>query len=214
MALSRKGKVIIVLQPVFVVVIIIASVFATRTDTPGVRLLNKSQTALKSTLRPGEIRPIQFINLTSEVQGRIEEIYVKEGDKVEQGTQLVKLDPTQLESSREAQIAAYQTAQNESQVSRSQVIAAQNQLSQAQQGLNASQASVDTALQQVASARQMVVAAQTDIDKAQVDLNTAQRELKRTADLVEAGVESRAVFDAAKDRVAQAQVAVRNAEAR
>ena len=217
MALSRKGKIIIgVTAGVLLVIIIIASVFATRTDTPEVTIIEtKVKPALKSNVTaPGEIRPIQFINLTSEVQGRIEEIYVKEGDKVEQGTQLVKLDPTQLESSREAQIAAYQTAQNESQVSRSQVVAAQNQLSQAQQGLNASQASVDTALQQVASARQLVVAAQTDIDKAQVDLNTAQRELKRTADLVESGVESRSNFDAAKDRVAQAQVALRNAEAR
>lgn len=217
MALSRKGKVIIgITAGVLLTIIIIASVLATRTDTPEVTVIEtKVKPALKSNVTaPGEIRPIQFINLTSEVQGRIEEIYVKEGDKVEQGTQLVKLDPTQLESSREAQIAAYQTAQNESQVSRSQVVAAQNQLSQAQQGLNASQASVDTALQQVASARQMVVAAQTDIDKAQVDLNTAERELKRTADLVESGVESRANFDAAKDRVAQAQVAVRNAEAR
>nr|MBA3694831.1 HlyD family efflux transporter periplasmic adaptor subunit [Acidobacteriota bacterium] len=70
------------------------------------------------------------------------------------------------------------------------------------------------ALQQVASARQLVVAAQTEIDRAQVDLNTANRELKRTAELVEAGVESRSIFDAAKDRVETAQVALRNAQAR
>jgi HlyD family secretion protein len=217
MALSRKGKVIIgVTAGVLLTIIIIASVFATRTDTPEVTVIETAvKPALKSNVTaPGEIRPIQFINLTSEVQGRIEEIYVKEGDKVEQGAQLVKLDPNQLESSREAQLAAYQAAQNESQVSRSQVIAAQNQLSQAQQGLNASQASVDTALQQVASARQQVVAAQTDVDRAEVDLNTAERELKRTTELLESGVESRANFDSAKDRVAQAQVALRNAEAR
>lgn len=217
MALSRKGKVIIgVTAGVLVIIIIIASVFATRKDTPEVTVVEtKIKPALKSNVTaPGEIRPIQFINLTSEVQGRIEEIYVKEGDKVQQGDQLVKLDPTQLQSSREAQLSAYQAAQNESQVARSQVIAAQNQLSQAQQGLNASQASVDTALQQVASARQQVVAAQTEVDRAQVDLNTAEREMKRTAELLESGVESRSSYDAAKDRVAQAQVALRNAEAR
>jgi HlyD family secretion protein len=126
----------------------------------------------------------------------------------------VRLNPDQLESSTDAQIAAVQASQNESQVSRSQVAAAQNQLSQAQQGLNASQASVDTALQQVASARQQVVAAQTDVDRAQVDVNTANRELKRTTDLLESGVASRSEFDTAKDRVETAQVALRNAQAR
>jgi HlyD family secretion protein len=217
MALSRKAKIIIgVSATVLIIAIIIASVFATRKDTPEVTVVKvETRRELRSTVTSsGEVRPIQFINLTSEVQGRIEDIYVKEGDKVTAGTPLVKLDPTQLQSGTDAQLAAYQASQNEMQVTRSQVTAAQNQLSQAQQGLNASQASVDTALQQVASARQLVVAAQTEIDRAQVDLNTANRELKRTAELVESGVESRSVFDAAKDRVETAQVALRNAQAR
>ncbi|MGI8786636.1 MAG: HlyD family secretion protein [Pyrinomonadaceae bacterium] len=217
MAMSRKGKIIIgVSAAVLLVIIIIASVFATRKDTPEVTIVKvQSRPELRSTVTSsGEVRPIQFMNLTSEVQGRIEDIYVKEGDKVTAGTPLVKLDPTQLQSNTDAQVAALQASQNESEVSRSQVLAAQNQLSQTEQGLNASQASVDTALQQVASARQQVVAAQTDIDKAQVDLNTAQRELKRTAELVESGVESRSVYDTAKDRVETSQVALRNAQAR
>lgn len=217
MAMSRKAKIIIGSSAaVLITIIIIASVFATRKDTPEVTTVKvETRRELRSTVTSsGEVRPIQFMNLTSEVQGRIEDIYVKEGDKVTAGTPLVKLDPTQSESNTDAQIAALQASQNETQVSRSQVTAAENQLAQAQQGLNASQASVDTALQQVASARQQVVASQTDVDRAQVDLNTAQRELKRTAELVESGVESRAVFDAAKDRVETAQVALRNAQAR
>ncbi|MDQ3711897.1 MAG: efflux RND transporter periplasmic adaptor subunit [Acidobacteriota bacterium] len=217
MALSRKAKIIIgVSAAVLIGAIIIASVFATRKDTPEVTVVKvETRRELRSTVTSsGEVRPIQFINLTSEVQGRIEDIYVKEGDKVTAGTPLVKLDPTQLQSGTDAQLAAYQASQNDMQVTRSQVLAAQNQLSQSQQGLSATQASVDTALQQVASARQLVVAAQTDVDRAQVDLNTSNRELKRTTELVEAGVESRSIFDAAKDRVETAQVALRNAQAR
>ncbi|MDQ3087568.1 MAG: efflux RND transporter periplasmic adaptor subunit [Acidobacteriota bacterium] len=224
MAISRKGKIIIgVTAAVLLTAIIIVSVFATRKDTPEVTVVKvEVRPELRSTVTSsGEVRPIQFINLTSEVQGRIEEIYVKEGDKVTAGTPLVKLDPEQLQSSTDAQLASLQAAQSETQVTQSQITAAQNQLSQTQQGLNASQAAVDTALQsvasakeQVASARQQVVASQTDVDKAQVDLNTANRELKRTEELVEAGVESRSNFDAAKDRVETAQVALRNAQAR
>ena len=217
MAVSRKGKIIIGISVALVLaIIVVASIFATRKDTPEVTVVKvETRRELRSTVTAsGEIRPIQFMNLTSEVQGRIDEITVKEGDPVEKGRILVRLDPDQLESSTDAQIAAVQASQNESQISRSQVSAAQNQLAQAQQSLNASQASVDTAMQQVASARQQVVAAQTDVDRAQVDLNTAQRELKRTTELLEAGVESRSVFDAAKDRVETAQVALRNAQSR
>ena len=217
MALSRKAKIIIgASAAVLLTIIIIASVFATRKDTPEVVTVKiETKPELRSTVTAsGEVRPIQFINLTSEVQGRIEDIYVKEGDKVTSGQPLVKLDPTAQQSNTDAQLAAYQASQNEVQVSRSQVLAAQNQYSQAQQGLNASQAAVDTAQQSVATARQQVVASQTDVDRAQVDVNTAQRELKRTAELVESGVESRANYDAAKDRVETAQVALRNAQAR
>jgi HlyD family secretion protein len=153
MAVSRKGKIVIGTSVVLLLAIIITvSIFASRKDAPEVTVVKvETRRELRSTVTAsGEIRPIQFMNLTSEVQGRIEEITVKEGDAVEKGTVLVRLDPDQLESSTDAQIAAVQASQNESQVSQSQIAAAQNQLSQAQQGLNASQASVDTAMQQVA----------------------------------------------------------------
>ena len=217
MAVSRKGKIIIGASLAsLLVIIIVVSIFASRTDTPEVTVvkLERRRELRSNVTASGEVRPIQFINLTSEVQGRIEEIYVKEGDAVTKGTPLVKLDPTQLESSTEAQLASLQAAQSETQVSRSQVVAAQNQYSQAQQGLIASEASVDTAVQQVSTARQNIVAAQTDVEARQVDLNTANRELRRTTDLLESGVSSRSEYDAAKDKVDQAAVALRNAQSR
>ena len=217
MALSRKGKIIIGITAVVLLAIIIAAtVFATRKDVAEVTVVEvKVRPTLKSTVTaPGEIRPVQYINLTSEVQGRIVEIFVKEGDPVEQGQQVVKLDPTQLQSSTEGQLAAYQAALSDTEVQRSQITAAQNQLAQAQQGLNSTQASVDTALQAVASARQSVVTAQTDVDRAQVELNAANRELKRNEELLEDGVISKLEYDQAKDRVANAQASLRNAQAR
>jgi HlyD family secretion protein len=224
MAISRKAKIIIgATAAVLLVGIIIASVFATRKDTPEVTVVKvETKRELRSNVTAsGEVRPIQFINLTSEVQGRIQDIYVKEGDQVKAGQLLVKLDPEQLQSNTDAQLAAFQASQNEAQVTRSQVTAAQNQLSQAQQGLNAQEAAIATAQQGLAStregvnrARQELVAAQTDIDRAQVELNAANREAKRTAELVESGVVSRLEYDQAKDRVDNAQVALRNAKSR
>ena len=51
-------------------------------------------------------------------------------------------------------------------------------------------------------------------NRAQVDLNTAQRELKRNADLIEAGVASRLEYDAARDRFDQAKISVRHRQSK
>lgn len=230
MALSRKTKIFIGIGILSLLAIaVVAGLLATRSDAPEVTVVKVTvKKELNSTVTaPGEIRPIQFINLTSEVQGRIEEIFVQEGEAVEKGTQLVRLDPDQLQSSTDAQVAALEAARDDMQSSRSQVTAAQNQLSQAQQGLIAQDAAITTAQQGVVTAsqqvstaqesvnqaRQQAVAAQTDVDRTKVELNAANRELKRTEELLESGVASRLEYDQAKDRVANAQVALRNAEA-
>ena len=210
MALSRKKKIIIgSVIGVLVLAGIVIGIFATRKDVPEVTVVTlEVRPELRSTVTSsGEIRPIQFMNLTSEVQGRIEEIYVKEGEKVEKGAPLVRLDPNQLESSTDAQLAAFQSAQSEVNVSQSQVTAAQNQLAQSQQGLNVAQVAVD-------NARQGVVTAQTEVERAQVELNAANRESKRSEELLENGVIARQEYDSARDRVANAEVALNTARAR
>ena len=210
MALSRRTRIILLASVALLVgIIVVASIFATRKDTPKVTVITVEQKAeLRSTVTAsGEVRPIQFMNLTSEVQGRIEEIYVKEGDHVTKGQPLVKLDPEQFQSSTDAQVAALQAAQDDVQSQRTQVVAAQNQLSQSQQALDASDASVS-------AARQNVVTAQTDVERAVVDVNTAQREFNRNAQLLESGVISRFEYDQKKDSLETAQVALKNAKAR
>jgi HlyD family secretion protein len=118
---------------------------------------------------------------------------------VVQGKPLVRVDPTQLQSSQEAQFAAAQASLND-------VQSARNAVASAQQSLVVAEASVS-------SARQQLVALQTAVDRAQVDLNTAQRELKRASDLIEAGVASRSDYDAARDRFDQAKIALQTSKA-
>ena len=202
MALTRKKKIIIAVSAVAVLgLIVIISVFATRKDEAEVTTIKlEVKPELRQTVTAsGEVRPIRYIKLTSEVPGRIEEIYVNPGDQVTLGKPLVRIDPTQLQSSQEAQWAAAQQAINDVQNAR-------NAVSQAQQGLVVSESSV-------ASARQQLVSLQTNVDRAQVDLNVAQRELKRNSDLIEAGVASRSDYDAARDRYDQAKIALQTARA-
>src|SRR6185503_362762 len=202
MALTKKKKIIIAVAAVAVLaLVIIISVFASRKDEAEVTTVKlEVKPELRQTVTAsGEVRPIRYIKLTSEVPGRIEEIYVNPGDQVTQGKPLVRVDPTQLQSSQEAQWAAAQQAMNDIQ-------SARNAVASSQQGLVVAEASV-------ASARQQLVALQTSVDRAQVDLNTAQRELKRYSDLIEAGVASRSDYDAARDRFDQSKIALQTARA-
>ncbi|HEY9503360.1 MAG TPA: efflux RND transporter periplasmic adaptor subunit [Pyrinomonadaceae bacterium] len=202
MALSRKKKIIIGVSVVaLLAIVVIVSVYATRKDEPEVITVKiETRPELRQTVTAsGEVRPIRYIKLTSEVPGRIEEIYVNAGDQVIKGKPLVRVDPTQLQSTQEAQWAATQASINDVQNAR-------NAVSAAQQALVVAESSV-------AAARQQVVAMQTNVDRAQVDLNTAQRELKRYTDLIEAGVSSRLEYDTARDRFETAKIALETARA-
>jgi HlyD family secretion protein len=202
MALSRKKKIIIGVSVVaLLAIVVIVSVYATRKDEPEVITVKiETRPELRQTVTAsGEVRPIRYIKLTSEVPGRIEEIYVNAGDQVIKGKPLVRVDPTQLQSTQEAQWAATQASINDVQNAR-------NAVSAAQQALVVAESSV-------AAARQQVVAMQTNVDRAQVDLNTAQRELKRYTDLIEAGVSSRLEYDTARDRFETAKIALETAKA-
>lgn len=210
MALSRKKKIIIGSSiGALLLIVVIASIFATRTDTPEVTVVKiETRPELRSTVTSsGEVRPIQFMNLTSEVEGKIEQITKKEGDVVQKGEVLVRLDPNQLESRTDAQVAAYQSAQDDVRSSQSQVSAAQNNLAQSQQSLNQAQVAID-------SARQGVITAQTEVDRAQVEVNAAQREMKRNEQLLEKGVIARKELDEARDRFDNARAGVDTARAR
>jgi len=202
MAVSRKKKIIIgVIVGVVLIAVVVISVIATRKEEPEVVTVKLSvRPELKQTVTSsGEVRPIRYIRLTSEVAGRIEEIYVNPGDMVTKGKPLVRLDPTQLQAGQEAQWAATQASLNDVQNAR-------NAVNSAQQSLIVAEASV-------AAAKQQVVAFQTAVDRAQVQLNTAQRELKRYTELIEAGVSSRLEYDRARDEFDTAKIALETAKA-
>src|SRR5437763_16060132 len=113
MALSRKKKIIIgVSALVVLVLVIVISVVATRKDEPEVTTVKVDvRPELKSTVTAsGEVRPVRYINLTSEVRGRIREIHVNAGEQVTKGRALVRVEPPQLQSSEEVQFPATQTS--------------------------------------------------------------------------------------------------------
>src|SRR5437773_12480933 len=148
MALSRKKKIIIAVSAVVVLaLIVIISVVASRKDEPEVTTVKVDvRPELRSTVTAsGEVRPVRYIKLTSEIAGRILEIYVNPGDQVTKGQALVRIDPTQLQSSQEAQWAA-------AQASISDVQNARNAVSSSQQALVVAESAVAQEKQQIVAA--------------------------------------------------------------
>src|ERR671938_1642754 len=142
MAVSRKKKIIIAAAAVAVLgLIVVISIFARGKDEAEVTVVKVDvRPELKSTVTAsGEVRPIRFVNLTSEVQGRITEINVNPGDHVTTGQPLVRVDPTQIAPPAEAQAASAQAALSDVQNARTAVLSAENAVAQAQQALAANE---------------------------------------------------------------------------
>jgi HlyD family secretion protein len=196
MTLSRRRKIIIgVVTLLALAAIVMGSVFARRGNLPEVQTAKVERRAVleSKVTSNGEVRPIQFINLTAEVSGRVTDVFVKEGDQVKKGKPLLRVDPTQLASSTSFQEAALRASQAEVQNQNAIVNAAENAVNTARAALNTAQA---------------------DLDRATVERNNAEVELKRSTELVEAGITSRSLYDTAKMRFDSAVASVNAAKAR
>ena len=209
MALSRNKKIIIGAGAIVVIGVVIGVSVSRRNELPEVQAAKvERRAALESKVTAnGEVRPIQFISLQSEVTGRVTDVFVKEGDVVKKSTPLLRVDPTQQQSMTSIQEAALRAQQAE----------VQNQIS-----------ALTTAENATNTARASLTTFQADLDRANVERNNAEIELKRAATLLEENIGTRQNFDAAKmrfdsttasvnaakARVEQAQVQVKDAEIR
>ncbi|HMG36941.1 MAG TPA: efflux RND transporter periplasmic adaptor subunit [Blastocatellia bacterium] len=141
----------------------------------------------------GEIRPVKFYNLTAEVPGRVEQIYVSEGDPVRKGQPLVRVDPTQSTFGVQAGEASVRVAQAD---------AANQQVALSQAENNVNQAKANLA------------SAEADLERYKSDLQYTESEYKRYQALVETGVVTKSQFDNAKSRYEQAKAVVTSQVAR
>jgi HlyD family secretion protein len=175
--------------------ITVASLWYGKSDKPEVQTANvERRGALESKVTAnGEVRPVHLINLTSEVPGRVTDIFVREGDMVTKGKPLLRVDPTQQASATTLQEAALRASQADVQNQTVAISAAENTINNVRAALNAAQA---------------------DLERAKVDRANAEIELKRNTELVEAGISSRSVYDTAKARYDSANATVNSAESR
>ncbi len=200
--MSTKKKVIIgSIALVVVIAAIIISISATRKNRVTVQTGKVSQKEmLESRVNAsGEIRPKNYVELQAEIVGVITHLSVKEGDRVNKGDVLLRIDPLQSEADLRAQQASvdaqtYDAANIKGQIS----IAEANMLRD--------QATLD--------------AARSDLKQAENDMERARNKFKRLQQLHEENLLSKEDYDAAKNDLAiveakltSARSMVRRAEA-
>jgi HlyD family secretion protein len=190
MALNRKKKTIIIALVVIGLITIIAlsKIFQKREGEPvQVGKVERRTQLISKVTASGEIRPVTIYNLTAEVPGRVEAIYVTEGQAVKKGQPLVKVDPTQ---------SSFAVTAGEANVRVSQADV-QNQ-----------QVALDQARNNVNQAKATLAGAEADLERLNADLHYAESEYKRNEDLVEKGVINKSQFDSVKSRYDQARASV------
>jgi HlyD family secretion protein len=139
----------------------------------------------------GEIRPVHLYNLTAEVPGRVEQIFVAEGQQVRVGQPLLRVDDTQI---------------------RETVRAAQAGVGQSQSDVENAQRAIDQARNSVQQARANMASAQAVLEQRKAELRLAQRQFTRVESTVEAGVAPKSQLDEARARLETAQAAVKSQE--
>src|SRR2546427_8198001 len=118
----------------------------------------------------GEIKPKKYVNVSSNMMGRIVRLPVKEGDHVRAGTLLVQLESIQSEADVRSAEASLDAAQTEL------------------EGMSAS----------IRSAQAAVASAKAEITRSEADLARAKQNLDRAEQLAKEGLIAKEQYDRAK----------------
>lgn len=182
-----KGKVFLIVAGVVVVGgFVMLSASRRRQPTVEVRMEKVSRRDLVSIVTAsGKVQPKRKVDVSSDITGRIVELPVKEGDDVQRGQVVVRIDPTQYQARVElaqamlasAQAGAAQSRANRDQAERSYVrardIRAQNAQLVSQEALEQAQTQ-----REIATAN--LEAAQHQVDQSSANLREAQDALRKT----------------------------------
>jgi HlyD family secretion protein len=191
----RKKTVIIAAVVVGLIAIVVLSQAVQKKEGEPVQVGKvERKTKLESKVTAsGDIRPVHLYNLTAEVPGRVEQIFVSEGDAVKKGQPLVRVDPTQ---------SSFAVTAGEASVRVTQADVANQQVAVQQAANNVNQTKASLA------------SAEADLERNKADLAYAESEYNRYQQLVENGVATKSQFDSTKSRYDQARAVVSAQQAR
>lgn len=153
----------------------------------------------------GKVVPVQSVNISPKNPGVLAELYVEQGDLVEQGQILARMDVGDIQ----AQLAQYRAnlAQNQAQLAEAQAGSRPQEIAQSRARLAQAQAQLAEA--QAGNRPQEIAKAQAQVDAARARANYTTEQVKRYQYLYQQGAERKQLLDQAisEDKSATANLA-------
>jgi HlyD family secretion protein len=140
----------------------------------------------------GEIRAKQFVDLQPEISGIIKELYVREGDSVEKGEVVLRIDPIQTDAETSIARAQYEVAVAEDRAQTFEIANAEVNLMRDETSLKSARA---------------------ELIQAEFNFNRAESSYRRQQQLHEDGLISREDYEASRNefRAAESRLDVQKA---
>ncbi len=190
--INRRRKIVIIAAVIVILIAVVAFSRAFKKSEGEPVQIGKVERRVKlesKVTASGEIRPVTLYNLTAEVPGRVEQIFVAEGQQVKVGQPLLRVDDTQI---------------------RETVRGAQASVAQSQSDVENNLRAIDQARNAVQQAKSNMASSQAVLEQRKADLRLAERQFARVESTVEAGVAPKSQIDEARARLETAQAAVQS----
>jgi len=183
---TRKRKLILGGIGALVLVIVVVTLLRRGDEGATVRLETVQQRNLVATVTAsGRIQPKSAVDVSADITGRVIQIAVEEGDRVQRGDLLIRIDPSTYEAAvaraeaavASAEAAAIQAVANRDQAERA--LARTRQLKETSPNL-VSDEQLEQAETQFRVAEAVAVSAQRQVDQSRAGLREARDNLAKT----------------------------------
>ena len=152
----------------------------------------------------GKVVPVQSVNISPKNPGVLSQLYVEQGDRIQQGQILARMDSAGIEAQRSQYRA--NLAQSQAQLAEALAGSRPQEIAQAKARLAQAQAQLTQA--KAGNRPQEIAQAQSQVDAAQAKVNYTSGQVKRYQYLYEQGAEKRQLLDQAisEDKSARASL--------
>ncbi|MCD4664179.1 MAG: efflux RND transporter periplasmic adaptor subunit [Bacteroidales bacterium] len=201
MAAKSNKKKILIWGSIIVLIVVIILAVTKKKGTNGIKVTTETaqeRTIVETVSANGKIQPEVEVKISPYISGEVVDLYVKEGDEVENGQLLAKIDPEIYISNYERTEASLQMQKANLANSKARLAQAQAQFVKSeedfkrnkqlfeqdvisQSDFDAATSVFEVAKQEVTAARENVKAAEFSVNSTKASLREAKENLTRTA---------------------------------
>ncbi|QMS89618.1 efflux RND transporter periplasmic adaptor subunit [Nostoc edaphicum CCNP1411] len=141
----------------------------------------------------GKVVPVQSVNISPKNPGVLSQLYVEQGDRIQQGQILARMDSASIEAQR----SQYRANLAQSQAQLAQAVAGSRPQEIAQSRARLAQAQAQLAAAKAGNRPQEIAQSQSQVDAAQARVNYTGEQVKRYQYLYKEGAERKQLLDQA-----------------